>query len=188
MESVWWVFKQLWEKGLVYRGCRVMPYSNGCSTVLSNFETQQNYKEVLDPAIVVNFPLLTDPETAFVAWTTTPWTLPSNLGLAVHPTLDYVKLKDKASGAKYILAKARIVELYPKGQNYEILEEFKGETLVGLEYKPLFDYFLERRNQGCFKVIAGDFVTSSDGTGIVHMAPGFGEDDYKACLRAGIVS
>jgi isoleucyl-tRNA synthetase len=94
MESVWWVFKQIFEKGLVYRGCKVMPYSNACTTVLSNFEAGQNYKDVSDPSIFVTFPLLSDPNTKLVAWTTTPWTLPSNMALAVNPTFDYIKIKE----------------------------------------------------------------------------------------------
>ncbi|CAD8161022.1 unnamed protein product [Paramecium pentaurelia] len=188
MESVWWVFKQMWEKGLVYRGCKVMPYSNGCSTVLSNFETQQNYKNVWDPAIVVTFPQVNDETTKFVAWTTTPWTLPSNLALAVHPDFDYVKLLDKASNTHYILAESRIVELYNDAKLYEVVQKFKGSELVGTEYVPLFNYFPERREQGCYRVLAANFVTSDDGTGIVHCAPGFGDDDYKTCLKAGIIT
>ena len=103
MESVWWVFKQLSDKGLVYRGFRVMPYSTALNTPLSNFEAQQNYKDVQDPAIVVTFPLRDDPETCLLAWTTTPWTLPSNVGLAVNPEYEYVKIHDEASGKHYIL-------------------------------------------------------------------------------------
>lgn len=108
MESIWAIFKQMFDKGLVYRGCKVMPYSNGCSTVLSNFETQQNYKEVSDPSIIVTFPIVDKPDTKLVAWTTTPWTLPTNLALCVHPEFDYVKLKDKKTGDFYILAECRI--------------------------------------------------------------------------------
>jgi isoleucyl-tRNA synthetase len=104
MESVWWVFKQIWEKGHVYRGCRVMPYSNGCNTVLSNFETQQNYKEVVDPAIYITFPWVKDPDTKFVAWTTTPWTLPSNLALVVHPTFEYVRVFDHEHKTHFVIA------------------------------------------------------------------------------------
>ena len=98
MESVWWVFKQMWDKGLVYRGAKVMPYSNGCATVLSNFEAGQNYKDVQDPSVYISFPLVKDPDVKMIAWTTTPWTLPSNLALAVNPDFDYVKLKDKKLG------------------------------------------------------------------------------------------
>ena len=113
MESVWWVFKQLDEKGLVYQGFKVMPYSTACKTPLSNFESGQNYKNVKDPAVVVSFPLVDEPETSFLAWTTTPWTLPSNLALCVHPDLDYVKIKDTKTAAQYILGYDRLVELYP---------------------------------------------------------------------------
>lgn len=114
MESVWHVFKEIWKKDLVYRGCRVMPYSNACNTVLSNFETQQNYKEVIDPAIVISFPLVEDPDTSFIAWTTTPWTLPSNLILAVNPKFEYVKCEEVKTGNKYILAKCRLIEMWSK--------------------------------------------------------------------------
>jgi isoleucyl-tRNA synthetase len=115
MESVWWVFKTLFEKGLVYRSFKVMPYSTACNTPLSNFEAGLNYKEdTVDPAIVVSFPRVDDPTTSFLAWTTTPWTLPSNLALCVHPTLDYVTVRDIKSGAKYIMAKSRLVQMYPK--------------------------------------------------------------------------
>lgn len=145
----------------------------------------------MDPAIIVNFPLVTDPNTKFVAWTTTPWTLPSNLALAVNPKFEYVKVKDLETGFFYILLEARLGELYPESKNmqkaYEIVEKLKGEQLVGLEYTPLFTYFLDRKNHGCFKVLGAEFVTNSDGTGIVHMAPGFGDDDYKTCLKAGII-
>ena len=115
MESVWWVFSQLWAKGLVYRSFKVMPYSTACNTVLSNFEANLNFKEdTVDPAVVVTFPRTDDPTVSFVAWTTTPWTLPSNLALCVHPTMDYVTLKDAKTGAKYTLAAARVTQLYPK--------------------------------------------------------------------------
>ena len=94
MESVWWVFKQIFDKGLVYRGCKIMPYSNGCMTVLSNFEAQQNYQDVTDPSIIITFPLKDEPNVEFLAWTTTPWTLPSNLALSVNPTFTYVQIED----------------------------------------------------------------------------------------------
>lgn len=108
MESVWAVFKNIWDKGYVYRGCRVMPYSAACNTVLSNFETQQNYKDVNDPSVFVTFPLLKDPEVSFLAWTTTPWTLPSNLALAVNPEFTYLKIKDKKLNRVFIVAEERI--------------------------------------------------------------------------------
>lgn len=113
MESVWWVFKQLSDKGLVYRGFKVMPYSCPCNTPISNFELQQNYKVVDDPAVVCSFPLVDEPDVCVVAWTTTPWTLPSNLALCVNPKLLYVRCKDSASGTTYIVMKSRLVQLYP---------------------------------------------------------------------------
>ena len=113
MESVWWVFSQLHAKGLVYRGYKVMPYSTGLTTSLSNFEAGLNYKQVKDPAVIISFPLTSDPNTSFLAWTTTPWTLPSNLALTVHPTMRYVRLKDRKTGHHYWIAKSRVEELYP---------------------------------------------------------------------------
>lgn len=112
MESVWWVFKQIYDKGHVYRGCKIMPYSNGCNTVLSNFEAGLNFKDVFDPAVYITFPLLEDPEVSLIGWTTTPWTLPSNLACVVHPDFAYVQYKDLATGKKYIVAECRLKELY----------------------------------------------------------------------------
>eukprot|EP01080_Neovahlkampfia_damariscottae_P009091 gene9091-1186_t len=188
MESVWWVFKQLFDKDLVYRGFKVMPYSCACTTPLSNFEANSNYKNVSDPAIVVTFPLVEDKDVKFIAWTTTPWTLPSNLALCVHPEKDYVKIQDVPTGNVYIMMKARLVQLYTKKQqqNYKILDTFKGIKLKDTKYVPLFNYF-EEKSDVAFKIIMGDFVTEDAGTGIVHCAPGFGEDDYKVCLAQGII-
>ena len=112
MESIWAVLKVLFDKGYIYRGCRIMPYSNACGTVLSNFEVQQNYKETNDPAIYVTFPLVATPDVKLVAWTTTPWTLPSNLMLAVNPNFDYVKILDKALQQSFIIAECRLTDLY----------------------------------------------------------------------------
>lgn len=187
MESVWWVFKQMWDKGLVYRGAKVMPYSIGCSTVLSNFEAGQNFKEVQDASVYVGFPLVEEPTTKLVAWTTTPWTLPSNLALSVNKDFEYVKIKDKKTNEVLVLAKGRLTELYKKADGYQILETFKGSALEGKEYKPLFEYFAGRREQGAFRVLVGDHVTDDAGTGIVHTAPAFGADDYKICLQYNII-
>jgi isoleucyl-tRNA synthetase len=195
MESVWWVFKTLFEKGLVYRSFRVMPYSTACNTPLSNFEAGLNYKDdTVDPAVVVSFPRLDEPGTAFLAWTTTPWTLPSNLALCVHPALTYVKLRDIKSGACWVLGEARIVQLYPKagkkdytGGEFEVLERMLGADLVGARYAPLFPYFAASHGATAFRVIADAYVTDDAGTGIVHQAPAFGEDDFRACLANGIV-
>jgi isoleucyl-tRNA synthetase len=187
MESVWWVFKQLYNKGLVYRGVKVMPYSTRCSTPLSNFESGQNYRDVQDPAVTVSFPLDDEPDASLVAWTTTPWTLPSNLAVCLHPDLIYVKIKEVSSGKKYILMEARVPALFPKPQDYEVLEKFPGKQLKGRTYKPLFDYFASWKSRGAFQVLNDTYVTSESGTGIVHQAPYFGEDDYRVCLAAGII-
>eukprot|EP00668_Euglena_longa_P014268 GGOE01018247.1.p1 GENE.GGOE01018247.1~~GGOE01018247.1.p1 ORF type:complete len:1070 (+),score=313.51 GGOE01018247.1:91-3300(+) len=194
MESVWWVFSQLHKKGLVYRGVKVMPYSTGCTTTLSNFEANMNYQDTTDPSVTITFPLEEDPETSFVAWTTTPWTLPSNLGLCVNPEYKYLKIKDKKTGKLWILAEARLCQLYDlkKAEKsgempYEVLEEFKGTQLEGKPYVPLFDYFKDKKAEGAFRVLLDSYVTSDSGTGIVHQAPGFGEDDYRVCLKYGIV-
>lgn len=188
MESVWWVFKQMWDKGLIYRGAKVMPYSIGCATVLSNFEASQNFKEVKDPSVYIAFPLVDDPKTKLIAWTTTPWTLPSNLALCVNPTFEYVKIRDKKADEIYILAKDRIGDLYKEAEDYEVLETFLGKSLEGKRYIPLFDYFAdEYKDTGAFQILSGNHVTNDAGTGVVHTAPGFGDDDYKICIKHSIV-
>ena len=143
MESVWWVFKQIFDKGLVYQGFKVMPYSTACHTPLSNFEASQNYKDVDDPSVIVHFPIIDQPGTSLVAWTTTPWTLPSNLALCVHPGFSYVKVAFKDDESRcFIMLESRLAEIFQtkKGkENYVILEKnIKGSDLVGLRYKPLF--------------------------------------------------
>ena len=193
MESVWWVFKQLFEKGLVYRSSRVMPFSTACGTVLSNFEAHSNYKEnTPDPSLVVSFPLIKRPDVKILAWTTTPWTLPSNLALSVHPEFDYILFEEPKTKEKYICGKPHLEEVkkelhIPKDAKINILESYKGKDMAGWEYEPLFPYFESLREKGCFRVITAEFVTSDTGTGIVHTAPGFGEDDFYACCKAGII-
>ena len=188
MESEWWVFKQLWEKDLVYRGLKVMPYSTGCKTPLSNFEANENYQTVSDPCVDVAFTVPGE-DYSFVAWTTTPWTLPSNLALAVNKDLKYCKVKDNKTGKKYVMNVERIGEIFnvKDKKSYTIEEEFLGEKLVGKRYEPLFPYFKDWAEKGAFRVIAADYVSNTDGTGIVHIAPGFGEDDFKASMNAGII-
>jgi len=186
MESVWWVFKQIFESGNVYQGTRVMPFSTGLHTPLSNFEAGQNYKEVQDPAVVVNFPMEEDPNVKLVAWTTTPWTLPSNLALCVNPDEVYVKVKCKKTGEVYILMEARLCELFKKPENYEVMgEKFLGKTLKNKKYKPLFNYFShmksDKADEGAFRVLCDGYVTSDSGTGVVHQAPFFGADDHRVC-------
>ncbi|TRY85096.1 hypothetical protein DNTS_023042 [Danionella cerebrum] len=187
METVWWVFKQLFDKGLVYRGVKVMPFSTACNTPLSNFEAHQNYKDVQDPSVIVTFPLLEDESVSFLAWTTTPWTLPSNLALCVNPELVYVKVRDNSSEKIYILMEARLVALFKSEAEYTILERFPGKTLKGKKYKPLFDYFLKCRESGAFSVVVDGYVRDDDGTGVVHQAPYFGADDFRVCMEYNII-
>lgn len=185
MESIWWVFKQLYNKGLVYEGIKVMPYSTACNTPLSNFEAGQNYKDVVDPSVIVTFPLLDEPGVSLLAWTTTPWTLPSNLALCVNPTFEYVEAKNENSGDVYIMLEAQLHTL--KG-SYVIINRRKGVDLKGKAYDPPFSYFLHYREKGAFRVLNDTYVTAETGTGVVHQAPYFGEDDFRCCLEAGIIS
>ncbi|XP_078484808.1 isoleucine--tRNA ligase, cytoplasmic [Ciona intestinalis] len=185
MESVWWVFKQLFDKGFVYRGFKVMPFSTGCHTPLSNFEANQNYKDVNDPAVIISFPLVKDPNVKLIAWTTTPWTLPSNLALCVNPKMTYVKVEDQATGSIYILMEARLVALYKNESEYKVLEKMVGSALFGLKYIPLFNYF-ESLKESAFKVLTDTYVTDDSGTGVVHQAPFFGADDYRVCLANNV--
>lgn len=190
MESVWWVFKQLFDKGQVYRSYRVMPFSTALSTPLSQHEAQSNYKDVQDPAVVVSFPLVSDPKTSFLAWTTTPWTLPSNVALAVHPDFEYIKFLDKESGNQYIMMEELLGTLYkdPKKAKFTIMEKVKGQDLAGLKYEPLFNYFYDAFKDHGFKVLTATYVTKTDGTGIVHQAPSFGEDDYRVGQEHGVIN
>ncbi len=185
METVWWVFKTLWEKGLVYRDYKVVHYSWRLSTPYSNFEATLDdaYRERQDPSVVVKFQL-DDEDTKVLAWTTTPWTLPSNLALAVSPDITYTKVKN-GDGTNYVLAKSLLGQHFKEGE-YEVVEEFNGDRLVGKRYQPLLPYFADKKEEGAFQILSGEFVSDSDGTGIVHMAPAFGEDDFYACRTAGI--
>ena len=207
MESIWWVMKSLWEKGLLYEGHYILPYCPRCSTVLSNHELNLGgYKDVHDPAITIKFKVkgtvagseaektfagasLADGKTFMLAWTTTPWTLPSNLGLTMGPDVDYVMVKD--GDERYILAEARVSAYYKDPASCEIVWKKKGSELRGISYEPLFPYFAsldknEDGTPGAFRTFLGDFVTTTDGTGIVHTAPGFGEDDNKVFKGSGV--
>ncbi|KAF1738632.1 Isoleucine--tRNA ligase, cytoplasmic [Beauveria bassiana] len=190
METLWWVFKQLFEKGSVYQGYRVMPYSTVLTTALSNFEANQNYQDVTDPAVVVSFPLLDDPNVNLLAWTTTPWTLPSHTGLAAHPDFEYIKIQDGKSGKIYILLEKLLATLYkdPKKADFKIIEKIKGKDMLGWRYEPLFEYFYEEFKDKGFRVLNATYVTADSGVGIVHQAPAYGEDDYNIALEAGIIS
>ena len=188
METEWWVFKSLFEKGQVYRGLRVMPYSNACTTPLSNFEAGSNYKDVQDPAVTVALTLRSDPSTSFLAWTTTPWTLPSNLALCVHPELEYVKIYDEERQCHFILSPNLLTTVYkdPKKAKIKTVQKFVGKDLVGLEYEPLFPYYYEEYKDRAFRILSDNYVTADAGTGVVHQAPAFGEDDYRVCMAHGI--
>ncbi len=185
MESIWWVVSELWKKGLMYEGHYILPYCPRCSTVLSNHELNLGgYKDVHDPAITVKFKTKEDPSTFFLAWTTTPWTLPSNLALAVGEEITYVKVKD--GDECYILAEERLASYYKSAEEYELLGTMPGSALVGKEYEPLLPYFADAAEKGAFRVFPADYVTTEDGTGIVHTAPGFGEDDYNTLKATDI--
>ena len=176
MESIWWVFKELYTKGLIYESKKIVAYSPRLGTPLSNFEVNLGYQDTQDPAITIKFKLKGEENTYFLAWTTTPWTLPSNLGLTVNPAHDYVCIEFEET--RYILAQALIQATLPKEAEYQTLWIKKGSELSGLEYKPLFPYFQTAQAEGAFRVLLGDYVTLDAGTGIVHTAPSFGEDDF----------
>jgi len=184
MESVWWVVKQLWDKELIYQGVKVMPISTELGTVLSNFEATSNYQDVQDPAITVLFKL-TDEDAYLSAWTTTPWTLPSNLAVCVGPDITYAKVNDRTRGIVLYLAEARLDE-YRKTHDLEVISTCIGRDLVGRSYEPLFPYFANQRSLGAFVVLMDDYVTTESGTGLVHQAPAFGEDDYRVAKAAGM--
>jgi len=187
MQSVWWVFQNLWQKGLIYEGHKVVPYSVGISTVLSNFEANLNYKQVQDPAITITFPIVGEPQTSILAWTTTPWTLPSNMALAVGNEIAYMRAREKSSGHTYIFAEALLKSVFrDPSLELDSVEVISAASLIGREYVPLFSYFLAKREQGAFRVIHADHVTVGSGTGVVHLAPAFGEEDYYACQKQGI--
>ena len=184
MNSVWWVFKQLYDKNRIYEGVKIMPYSTSCGTSLSNFETSQNQREIQDDSLYLKLQLsnkLYDKLVYLLVWTTTPWTLPSNYALCINKEIDYCLID--VSGSNYILAKSLISTLF-KSKDFIILEEFKGDKLLGLEYIPPFYYntYVEKYN-----IIHGNFVTESVGTGIVHIAPTHGQDDYNICLENNLI-
>jgi len=187
MNSVWWVFKTLYDKGRVYEGVKIMGYSTTCGTPLSNFEIQQNYQEVQDDSLFIKLPIKTsNPKFAnalILVWTTTPWTLPSNYALCVSNTIDYVICE--LDGQRYVCGEKLIENIFQK-KCPTILHTFKGDELVGLEYIPPFSFVNEYVNQ--YKIISGSFVTDSDGTGIVHIAPSYGIDDYQVCLESNLIT
>jgi len=173
IESVWWALKRIWDQGLLYKGHKIVPYCPRCGTSLSSHEVAQGYKDVKDPSIYVKFRVKGENNVYLMAWTTTPWTLPSNVALTVNPRETYVKVK--CSDEVYILAEALAPSVL--NEEYEVLEKMDGQSMIGMEYEPLFDF--AKVDKKAFYVVGGDFVTLTDGTGIVHTAPAFGEDDAK---------
>ncbi len=187
METVWWVFKQLWDRGLVYKDFKVLPYSWGASTPLSNFEANKDYRDVEDPSITVRLEVTegsgpVEPGDFLLIWTTTPWTLPGNLAVAVGQDIDYVAVS--VEGARYWVARDRAASVL--GEDIEVVAEVTGSDLVGVAYQPPFDYFAGERENGAFRVIRSDDVSVDEGTGLVHMAPAYGEADFYALKGAGI--
>lgn len=191
IESVWWALKSMWDKGLVYEGTRVLPYCPRCETPIANSEIamDNSYKDITDISVYVKLELINEPSTFLLAWTTTPWTLPGNTAAAVNPELEYVKVK--AGDEYFIFAKAKLetISKLAKDQQFEVVEEIMGNKLVGLLYKPLFDYFINkniRNKENGWKVYAAPYVTAETGTGIVHLAPGYGEEDMALAKELNI--
>ena len=187
MESIWWVVKSLWDKKLVFKGHYILPTCPRCSTPISNHElTLGSYRDVHDPAITIRFKQSGEEDSCFLAWTTTPWTLISNLGLALGPDIVYVKLRNKSDGASYILAESRLNAYFGNPEEYSIVWRKTGTELAGWTYEPLFPYFADFEKQGAFRTVTGSHVSTEEGTGIVHTAPGFGEDDYEVMKHEGV--
>lgn len=182
IESVWWILKCLWEKDLIYQGYKVVPYCPRCGTPLSSHEVAQGYKDVEDPSIYVKFPLRNEPDTYFLVWTTTPWTLPGNVALAIHPDVEYVLVRQGED--KLILAKALLDAALLRTEQageYEIIKTLHAKDLAGVHYQPLFRFLPVERDYSY--VVVADFVTTADGTGIVHIAPAFGADDMEVAKK-----
>lgn len=180
IESVWWALDEIWKKGLLYKGHKVVPYCPRCGTPLSSHEVAQGYKDVKERSAMVKFKAKDEDNTYFLAWTTTPWTLPSNLGLVVNPEVDYVKVSYE--GQNLIMAEALVESVFAnKEGEHPVLERFKGKALEYREYEPLYPYAEGKIKKKAFYVMCDGYVTTSDGTGIVHTAPAFGEDDARVC-------
>ena len=199
METIWWVFKQLWNQGRVYRSHRIMPYSWKLSTPLSNFEAGSNYKDVQDPTVTVRVKVeqlsdalkdqfVREPTVYLLIWTTTPWTLPENLMICAGADIDYVAVRDLTDDARpvYVMAEARLPHIFRKAEQYERVAAFKGAALKGTSYEPIFPYFADRKAEGAFRVLNDGYVSTEDGTGLVHIAPAYGEDDFRVCQEAGM--
>ncbi len=181
IESVWWALRQIWDKGLLYKGHKIMPYCPRCGTSLSSHEVAQGYKDVKENSMTVKFKVLGKETDYILAWTTTPWTLPSNVALCVNPYETYVKVQ--AEDGTYILAKALVEKVFGE-QKVTELESYTGNDLCGLEYEPLYNFV--KPDGKAHYIVADNYVTMDDGTGIVHIAPAFGEDDSRVCREQGL--
>ena len=180
IESEWWALKEIWNKGLLYKGFKIVPYCPRCGTPLSSHEVAQGYKDVKERSAIAKFPVKGE-DAYILAWTTTPWTLPSNVALCVNPDETYVKVKMKEDGTVYYMAQALCDTVLGEG-TYDVLETFVGKELEYKEYEPLFDYAVatcEKQHKKAFYIVCDNYVTLTDGTGVVHIAPAFGEDDSK---------
>ena len=204
MESVWWAFKQLWDQGRIYKSHRIMPYSWALNTPLSNFEAGSNYKDVQDPAVTVRVRVMSADSSLvtrhsslqevkgaalyLLIWTTTPWTLPENLAICAGASIDYVIVRDLTDDERpcYVMAEARLLSIFKKAEQYEVVARLKGSDLKGWTYEPIFPYFADKKAEGAFVVLNDDYVTTDDGTGLVHQAPAYGEDDFRVCRENGM--
>ena len=178
IESVWWILRQLWDKGLIYRGHKVVPYSPSSGTPLSSHEVSLGYKTVTDPSVIVRFPLRDQPGVSLLAWTTTPWTLPGNAALAVGADIDYVQVEgpgEDGEAEQLILAEGLMSQVLETPERYQVQRRLRGSELAGLRYQPLYT-FLPTEQQYAY-VVTADYVSTGDGTGIVHVAPAYGVDD-----------
>ena len=186
IESVWWALRQIWDKGLLYKGHKIMPYCPRCGTSLSSHEVAQGYKDVKENSLIVKFKVLGKDNEYILAWTTTPWTLPSNLALCVNPHEKYVRftIEGDENNTVYIMAEALIKSVFGEDAKANILNEYTGEELKGTEYEPLYSFV--KPDKKAYYVIADDYVTMEDGTGVVHTAPAFGEDDARVCKANGL--
>ncbi|MCZ2121357.1 MAG: isoleucine--tRNA ligase [Anaerolineales bacterium] len=178
IESVWWILKNFWEKDLLFKGYKIVPYCPRCGTPLSDHEVALGYDDAVDPSVFVRFPLVDKPDTSLLVWTTTPWTLPANVAVAAHPEVDYVTIERDNNGTteKLILAK-NLVEKIFKDEEVKVVETFKGKKLKGVKYQPLFTFVTV--DKPAYFVVLGDFVTTEDGSGLVHQAPAFGAEDME---------
>lgn len=183
IESVWWILKNFWDKGLIYRGYKVVPYCPRCGTPLSDHEVALGYDEATDPSVFVRMPLVDTPDTSLLVWTTTPWTLPANVAVAAHPEVDYVKVERALpeGGKKYLILAEPLLKAVFGEEEVRVVERFKGTALRGKRYKPLFTFIPPEKP--AHRVVLAEFVTIEDGTGLVHIAPAFGAEDMNVALE-----